>query len=270
MKYLIPLAALAMPSVALATVLVSQQPVAGVGRWSQLWQDPSGQGNDLDGDAVCWEDFTLGAQTSINHLEWWGAGACELGFRIQIWKQDPGTIAYQPIGVFYYGGNPNVRPEVTFDTTAFTTSPGPSGLTHYVLNLGTPIVLAANDSANPRWFIAIIGLTQQAYYTWNWAQGTGGSTRTFQFIRGGTAGGGNLFTILQEGRALEMEGAAACYANCDGSVQPPVLNVNDFVCFQTRFAAGDSSANCDGSTAPPVLNVSDFVCFQARFAAGCP
>jgi hypothetical protein len=64
--------------------------------------------------------------------------------------------------------------------------------------------------------------------------------------------------------------AAACYANCDGSTGAPVLNVNDFVCFQGRFAAGDTYANCDGSTAPPVLNVNDFICFQSRFAAGCP
>jgi hypothetical protein len=63
---------------------------------------------------------------------------------------------------------------------------------------------------------------------------------------------------------------AACYANCDGSSAAPVLNVNDFVCFQNSFAAGDSYANCDGSTTQPVLNVNDFVCFQARFAAGCP
>jgi hypothetical protein len=31
---------------------------------------------------------------------------------------------------------------------------------------------------------------------------------------------------------------AACYANCDGGTTPPILNVNDFVCFQQRFAAG--------------------------------
>ena len=61
-----------------------------------------------------------------------------------------------------------------------------------------------------------------------------------------------------------------CYANCDGSTAAPILNVNDFVCFQSRFAAGDSYANCDGSTAPPVLNVNDYVCFQTRFAQGCP
>jgi hypothetical protein len=61
-----------------------------------------------------------------------------------------------------------------------------------------------------------------------------------------------------------------CYANCDGSTTAPILNVADFVCFQSLFAAGDSRANCDGSTTPPVLNVGDFVCFQAAFAAGCP
>jgi hypothetical protein len=63
---------------------------------------------------------------------------------------------------------------------------------------------------------------------------------------------------------------SACYANCDGSTTAPLLTINDFVCFQTRFAAGDSYANCDGSTSPPVLNVNDFVCFIGQFAAGCP
>jgi hypothetical protein len=65
-------------------------------------------------------------------------------------------------------------------------------------------------------------------------------------------------------------GAAPCYANCDASTSPPVLNVNDFTCFLNRFAAGDSNANCDASTNPPVLNVNDFTCFLNLFAAGCP
>ena len=60
-----------------------------------------------------------------------------------------------------------------------------------------------------------------------------------------------------------------CYANCDHSTTAPVLNVNDFICFTNRFAAGDPRANCDRSTTPPVLNVNDFVCFMAHFAAGC-
>jgi hypothetical protein len=64
--------------------------------------------------------------------------------------------------------------------------------------------------------------------------------------------------------------SAVCYANCDGSNTQPVLNVNDFICFQSAFVEGNAYANCDGSTTPPVLNIADFVCFQSRFAAGCP
>lgn len=82
--------------------------------------------------------------------------------------------------------------------------------------------------------------------------------------------------VSRVGNGVESNGVSLwvrcspCYANCDHSTMAPVLNVNDFICFQSRFAAGDSYANCDGSTTPPVLNVNDFVCFQARFAAGCP
>ena len=63
---------------------------------------------------------------------------------------------------------------------------------------------------------------------------------------------------------------AVCYANCDCSTAAPILNVNDFVCFQQKFAAADPYANCDGSTAPPILNVNDFTCFLNHFASGCP
>ena len=71
-------------------------------------------------------------------------------------------------------------------------------------------------------------------------------------------------------RGMAMVGAPSCYANCDGSTTPPILNVLDFGCFLNKFAAGDMYANCDGSTTPPVLNVLDFGCFLNRFAAGCP
>lgn len=60
-----------------------------------------------------------------------------------------------------------------------------------------------------------------------------------------------------------------CYANCDQSSAPPILNSNDFVCFINQFAAGNAYANCDGSTAQPTLNALDFQCFLNRFAAGC-
>jgi hypothetical protein len=60
-----------------------------------------------------------------------------------------------------------------------------------------------------------------------------------------------------------------CYANCDGTGNIPTLNVQDFSCFLTKFAAGTLYANCDRSTTPPVLNVADFTCFLQRFATGC-
>ena len=63
--------------------------------------------------------------------------------------------------------------------------------------------------------------------------------------------------------------AAVCYANCDGSTTPPVLNVLDFSCFLNAFAAASPYANCDASTTAPILNVLDFSCFLNKFAAGC-
>jgi len=35
-------------------------------------------------------------------------------------------------------------------------------------------------------------------------------------------------------------GGAPCYPNCDGSTIPPILNVSDFICFQTKYATGCS------------------------------
>jgi hypothetical protein len=78
-------------------------------------------------------------------------------------------------------------------------------------------------------------------------------------------GTGNLISLVFIRRS-----APPCYANCDGSTTPPVLNINDFVCFQGKYAAGDTSANCDNSTANPILNVNDFICFLGQYAIGCP
>jgi hypothetical protein len=61
-----------------------------------------------------------------------------------------------------------------------------------------------------------------------------------------------------------------CYANCDHSLEAPILNVQDFTCFLQEFATGRLYANCDGSTSPPALNVQDFTCFLQQYAAGCP
>jgi len=82
----------------------------------------------------------------------------------------------------------------------------------------------------------------------------------------GTLGGGIAADFEM---AHRVGGHAPCYANCDESSIPPVLNVSDFICFQTKYAAGDPYANCDGSTIAPILNVSDFICFQTKYSAGC-
>jgi hypothetical protein len=76
-------------------------------------------------------------------------------------------------------------------------------------------------------------------------------------------------TIECAGGFWSAFGAPVCYANCDHSTAPPMLNVNDFQCFLNAFATADPSANCDGSVAPPVLNANDFQCFVNAFAAGC-
>ena len=71
---------------------------------------------------------------------------------------------------------------------------------------------------------------------------------------GGTSSGGTLVLDMTLGQAdagvmtggtLTLSGgfwavppAAACYANCDGSTTPPLLNANDFGCFLNRFTAG--------------------------------
>jgi hypothetical protein len=92
------------------------------------------------------------------------------------------------------------------------------------------------------------------------AQASGTDTLAFRVqTPGGTS---NIATVT-------LVYSDQCYANCDGSVTQPFLNVGDFTCFLQRFAAGDAYANCDGSTLPPVLNVGDFTCFLQRFASGC-
>ena len=64
--------------------------------------------------------------------------------------------------------------------------------------------------------------------------------------------------------------APACYANCDGSSAPPILNANDFQCFLARYAQNDAYANCDHSSSAAVLNANDFQCFLNKFATNDP
>jgi hypothetical protein len=127
----------------------------------------------------------------------------------------------------------------------------------------------------PAGLIAASPAAAQLDLSWNSIDGGGGTSSGGAFVLAMTIGqpdagsmsGGTL--VLSGGFWATPGGSAPCYANCDGSTTPPVLNVLDFSCYLNRFAAGDTYANCDGSTQPPVLNVLDFSCFLNAFAAGC-
>ncbi len=235
--------ALVAASTAMAEVFVDSQPVVGgTMRESHLWIDPGPNGDDSDLDTACWTDFTLTFPRTIQHLEWWGTGQAELGFRIEVWAQDPNTIAYQPLAFFYYGGsNPPPQPAVMFETTAFTTTPGPGGLTHYSLEIPAPFTLAANTPTNPRWFIGVIGLSNNYLAAWKWARGTGASNKTARWLHGS---GGPVFQVLGEGRALVVsDDLIPCDADLNGD---GAVDGDDLGTLLGQWG-GTGSADFDGS-----------------------
>jgi len=61
-----------------------------------------------------------------------------------------------------------------------------------------------------------------------------------------------------------------CYADFDSSTGIGMLDIFDFLAFQTAFLESDPSAcNCDTSTGTGVCDMFDFLCFQAEFTASC-
>jgi hypothetical protein len=55
----------------------------------------------------------------------------------------------------------------------------------------------------------------------------------------------------------------SCYADFNGD---GVLNILDFIAFQTAFQSLDPNADCNGDGS---LNILDFVCYQEMFMEGC-
>jgi len=253
---------LALCSMAGAGTLVNSQPVVGgTMRESHLWVDPGPDGNDSDLDAVTWTDFTISVPKTINHLEWWGTGQAELGFRIEIWKQDPNTIAYQPLGFFYYGGGiPKPVPTVMFETNAVTITAGPGGMLHYSLDLAQPFTLEANTPQNVRWFIGIVGLSHQWLADWKWARGTGGSNKTARWIHGE----GPAFQVIGEGRALVVGDTSVppCPGNLNGD---QVVDGADLAVLLGQWGtSGNADLNGDGT-----VNGADLALLLGAWGA-CP
>ncbi len=77
------------------------------------------------------------------------------------------------------------------------------------------------------------------------------------------ASDGTRLYVLDSGQ-LRIYSVDPCYANCDCNAS--ALDIDDFICFQTRFALADPYADCD---ADGELTVDDFVCFQTAYAVGC-
>ena len=70
---------------------------------------------------------------------------------------------------------------------------------------------------------------------------------------------------------VDVPSGIACYADCDETTGPGVLDIFDFLCFGNRFDTLDPYAcDCDQSTGPGVCDIFDFICFGDAFAAGCP
>lgn len=63
----------------------------------------------------------------------------------------------------------------------------------------------------------------------------------------------------------------ACHADCDLSTGPGMLDIFDFICFQTNFVnLGSYACDCDTGTGTGVCDIFDFLCFQNAFVSGCP
>ena len=127
----------------------------------------------------------------------------------------------------------------------------------------------------------------QAQFSIDWytIDGGGGTSTGGSFTLTGTigqpdAGAASGGTFACAGGFWGGAGApAACYPNCDGSTNTPVVNTADFTCFLQQYSAAvplagaqqeAHYANCDGSTTFPQVNTADFTCFLQKYAAGCP
>jgi hypothetical protein len=172
----------------------------------------------------------LGGSPNNFQFELWNDGGNQPGTMLGIVGQTPG----------YTGGTP--PPTQIPATSSITLS---SGTTYWVVGRG-------------------FGNGQG---TWHWNDQNQTGLRAYSLL----GGPWNTGTVTLAAFRVEVQGGPPpCYANCDASTSAPVLNVADFTCFLTKFAAGDAYANCDASTSVPVLNVADFTCFLQKFAAGCP
>jgi hypothetical protein len=171
------------------------QPVVpgGILRNSALWVDPAGQ-NDLDSDAIAYENFTLTETALVTHVKWVGEALPPLGFEVTFYNQDPGTIASQP-DIFHLGWEPIAQ--AVYPTPAVSSA---SGLYEFSIALEQPIVF----QAGVRYFVSVVGLTPVPFAGWGWAKGEPLAGSTFYWSRGA-----HMYFNMPENRALTLLGTTS-------------------------------------------------------------
>ncbi len=115
---------------------------------------------------------------------------------------------------------------------------------------------ASQGMLNADAYLALHGVTVPPEYFIDYVYAISGDGLTI----GGSVR--NLSTKKTEGFVATVP-SDSCKVDCDTSGE---LDIDDFICFQTRFAIGDQYADCDASGA---LDIDDFICFQTFFAIGC-
>ncbi|MBK7642255.1 MAG: hypothetical protein IPJ19_04285 [Planctomycetes bacterium] len=168
-------------------------PNGGTLRPSQFWIDPTGQ-NDLDSDAIAWENFTLTQTTTITTVRWWGEAPPALGFEISFFNQDPNTTACQP-DIFAAGSAPLLQ-ELH---STFSQSSAGGALYQFEVQLNSPITFQANT----RYFVSVLGQQPIAFAYWNWAQSPAGTNGTFWWQRGL-----HMYFNLADNRAVALASSA--------------------------------------------------------------
>jgi hypothetical protein len=272
------LAAATMSSAAWAQDVVYSHAMSPTGNIQKSsWWYPEGR----DDDHHTWDAFTLAAPATISEVRWLGgytnflqgAGQAPVyAFELSIWPSiaagsQPNVVG-QPLAEWLVESNAGESPTGTTVQTSWPYPVAQTPVYSYRFVLPEPFQAAAGT----KYWLQIVarqGLTPQYYWPPDWGLpgAAGGDNSHFRAI----GGSGHTYQSMSRDLSFTLLGSpSACYPNCDGSTQTPILNVADFTCFLQRFAAGESYANCDQSTTVPVLNVADFTCFLQRFAAGCP
>ncbi len=149
------------------------------------WYPPDG----LDGDAYCWDNFTLSADASITEVHWRGgyeyhpAGTGQApvsDFEVSIYRSigggsQPDLAAGGQLVRYYVGGNAGETPAGTFGGVA---------LDDYVYTLPSPFPATGGVKYWVR-IVASQGAAAPSYAPdWGLATGTGGNNGHFRYITG--------------------------------------------------------------------------------------